>query len=81
MSFHSSLIDQQITVMQKELSALRKELHDTQKEMSQVLGELQNTIRSLAAMTSAGINGLDARVTQLEPQKTDHDTPRSGVEL
>lgn len=54
-----------------------------QSELSQVLGEMQKTIHALAAMASAGMQGLDARIAALEPAqpRTDFDTPESGKEL
>ena len=55
-----------IAVFQRDLSALTKELRDTQRELSQVLSEFQATISSLAAITSAGLGGLDARISDIE---------------
>lgn len=65
-SFESDLIKQQVTMLNKEVTGLRKELHDTQKEMSQILGEFQNVVSSLAAMSASAIDGLSARISKLE---------------
>lgn len=77
MSFDTTLLRQQVDMLNKEVTGLRKELHDTQKEVSQVLGELQGVIQSLAAMSASAIDGVNARLSKLEPQ----DVTESGKEL
>lgn len=71
------------------LDLIEKRLEVMQQEISQVLMELQNTISAIAAMSSAGIKGLDIRISNIETDLrgltegklqglVDHDTPSSG---
>lgn len=71
------ILEKQVTVLNKEVQKLQKDLDTTQKEISDVLGEMQASLQSLAAMAAAGLKGVDARLTAIEPR----EKREGGVEL
>lgn len=81
-----TLLQQQISVISKDVDSLGKNLQQTQKEISEVLGEMQMTIQGIARALNMSMAVVNERLTRLEPIVTlDGDIPaaqkESGVEL